>query len=207
MTTKNLIKNNHKFDKEYLATVVSNEDPLKRGRLQVIIESLLGKNPFWVDSSLTGGKIRLLLIPEKDDIITVKFRNKDIYSGVWELKGNIVDGTEENYIDPKKYGFVDNQGNFIIIDRTTNDISINSTNNFNVTASGVANITITGDANINCANANITASKTTINGDLDVTGSTNLQGSCVFEGITWKTHGHGYMWTEGAGSGVTDPPQ
>lgn len=149
MSTKNLIKKQNKFDIEYMATVVSNEDPLGRGRLQVKVPALLGDVPFWTNSTLVAGKVQLLLIPEPEDIVSVKFRNKDIYSGEWELKGSAINGTEEKSIDPKKYGLSDAQGNFIIIDRATNDISINSMNNYNVTAAGNANIIITGNAIIN----------------------------------------------------------
>jgi phage baseplate assembly protein gpV len=213
MATKNLIKKEDKFGKTYYAKVVSNDDPLRRGRLQVTVDAILGEIPFWVNATLVAGKVRLLLIPEPEDIVSISFKNKDIYSGEWELKGSPVNGTEENYIDPKKYGLSDNQGNFVIIDRATNDISINSSNNFNVTAAGIANIVITGDANVQCANANITAETTTINGNVTINGNTTMNGTltvsdtCTFEGIAWKPHGHPYTWTGTAGSGVTDPPQ
>ena len=190
MSTKNLIKKNTKFDKEYIATVVSNEDPLLRGRLLVKIDTLLGDIPFWVDATLVAGSVRLTLIPEKDDIVSVKFKNKDIYSGEWELKGS---PNDKSNIDPKKYGLSDAQGNFIIIDRTTNNISINSTNDSVITAVGAATI--------NCENAVINATSTTINGKLTVTGE------CTFEGIKWKSHVHPYTWTDGAGSGDTKEPK
>lgn len=154
MTTKNLMLKDNKFGKPYTATVLSNEDPLLRGRLQVKIEPILGDIPIWVNSCLPNGAVRLTIIPEPNDLVQVTFRNKDIYSGEWELKGS-PNNTEQ--IDPKKYGLSDAQGNFIIIDRTTNDISINSMNNFNLTTAGICNITVAGNANIQCANAEITA--------------------------------------------------
>ena len=154
MTTKNLIKKENKFAKEYIAEVVSNEDPLMRGRLQVKVESILGDIPFWVNATLVAGSVRFTLIPEPMDLVTVKFKNKDIYSGEWELKGS---PNNEAQIDPKKYGLSDAQGNFILIDRTTNDINVNSMNNYNLNVAGVANITIVGDAIIKCANADLTA--------------------------------------------------
>ena len=123
MSIKNLIKHKNKFAEEYIATIVSNDDPLRRGRLQVTIPTILGSFPFWVNATLTGGSVRLLLIPEPNDTVTVKFKNKDVYSGEWELKGS---PSNTANIDPKKYGLQDNQGNSIIIDRATNSISINS---------------------------------------------------------------------------------
>lgn len=121
MGLKNLIKKENRFSKEYTAIVVSNDDPLRRGRLQVKVSTILGDIPFWVDSTLTAGKVRLLVIPEPEDKVKVKFRNNDIYSGEWELKGSPDNKAD---IDPKKYGLCDNQGNQIMIDRTTNSISI-----------------------------------------------------------------------------------
>lgn len=123
MSIKNLIKHKNKFSEEYIATIVSNDDPLRRGRLQVTVPTILGPFPFWVNATLTGGSVRLILIPEPNDTVTVKFKNKDIYSGEWELKGS---PSNTANIDPKKYGLQDNQGNSIMIDRATNSISINS---------------------------------------------------------------------------------
>lgn len=163
MSTKNLIKKVNKFEREYTAEVVSNNDPLLRGRIQVKVDSILGETPFWVSSTLTGGSVRLVLVPEPKDKVIVKFRNKDVYSGVWELKGNPDDNAQ---IDPKKYGLQDDQGNFIIIDRATNDISINSTNNFNVIATGNCNIKVSGSAVINVAgNTDLTTPTCNIHAD------------------------------------------
>lgn len=159
MTTRNLIKKENRFSKTYVAEVVSNEDPLLKGRLQVKVATILGDIPFWVNSTLVAGSVRLILIPEPGDLVDVKFKNGDIYSGEWEMKGS---PKQDAQIDPKKYGLSDSLGNFVIIDRATNDISINSMNNFNVTAAGICNITITGNANIQCANAEITAENVNI---------------------------------------------
>lgn len=130
MTTKNLIKKDDKFKKEYKAKVVSNNDPLKRGRLQVIVNAILGDIPFWVNATLVAGSVQLLLIPNSDDIVTVKFKNGDIYSGEWELKGS---PNNASNIDPNKYGLIDSQGNYIMIDRSSNSIAVN-TKAFTVTA-------------------------------------------------------------------------
>ena len=131
MSIKNLIKHKNRFSKEYFATVVSNDDPLRRGRVKVTIPAILGTFAFWVNATLTGGSVRLLLIPEPKDIVSVKFKNGDIYSGEWELKGS---PSNTANIDPKKYGFQDSQGNCIILDRATNSITINGAA-INMTAS------------------------------------------------------------------------
>lgn len=151
----NLIKKEDKFSKEYMATVMSQDDPLMRGRLQVKIPFLMGDIPFWVDCSNQIGKVNLQLIPEPEDTVTVKFRNKDIYSGVWELKGNPIDGTEQKQIDPKKYGFYDEQGNCIIIDRANNNIVVTAMNDYNVTVQNCMNIIVTADVNMT-VNGNVT---------------------------------------------------
>lgn len=155
MSTKNLIKKENRFAKDYFARVVSNDDPLKRGRLQVKLEAIMGNIPFWVNCTNQIGKVNFQLIPEPEDIVTVKFKNKDIYSGEWELKGNPIDGTEQKNIDPKKYGLYDEQGNFILIDRATNDISVTAMNDYNITVKNCCNVIIEVDANVT-VNGNVT---------------------------------------------------
>lgn len=163
MSTKNLIKNENKFAKTYTAKVVSNDDPLRRGRLQVTVEAILGDIPFWTNSTLVAGSVQLLLIPEPEDLVQVSFKNKDIYSGEWELKGS---PNNQSEIDPKKYGLKDNQGNFVIIDRATNNIDINSMNDFNVTVAGNCHIDITGNAVINVTgNTDITTPTCNVHAD------------------------------------------
>lgn len=221
MSTKNLIKKEQRFSKEYIATVVSNDDPLRRGRLQVTVDTILGDIPFWVDSTLLAGSVQLIVIPNAGDKVTVKFKNKDIYSGEWELKGTSINGTDEANIDPTKYGLKDTAGNFVLIDKTTNDISINSLANINLTAATNANMTFTGNlvlqAEAGTINYNGSLDLTsptvtihgnvTIDGNLEVLGTTNLQGTSTFEGISWAGHVHPYTWTDGAGQGNTSPPQ
>lgn len=221
MSTKNLIKKQNRFAKEYIATVVSNADPLRRGRLQVTVDTILGTIPFWVNSTLLAGSVQLIVIPNAGDKVSVKFRNGDIYSGEWELKGSAINGTDEANIDPTKYGLRDTVGNFIIIDKTTNDISVNSLANINLTAATNANMTFTGNLVLQAENGTInyngsldlTSPNTTVHGDvtvdgnLIVTGTTNLQGAATFEGIAWKPHNHPYSWTSSSGSGNTGAPQ
>lgn len=120
MSIKNLIKKENKFTKEYFAKVVSNQDPLGRGRLQVTINSILGTIPFWVNCTNVRGGVSFQLIPDPGDVITVKFKNKDIYSGEWELKGS---PTDTAGINPNKYGFSDSKGNSFMIDRANSCIS------------------------------------------------------------------------------------
>lgn len=126
MSTKNLIKNENKFAKTYTAKVVSNDDPLRRGRLQVTVEAILGDIPFWTNSTLVAGSVQLLLIPEPEDLVKVSFKNKDVYSGEWSLEGS---PNNKSNIDPKKYGLKDVNGNCVIIDRDSNSISIKSQSN------------------------------------------------------------------------------
>lgn len=204
MSIKNIIKKENKFEKEYLAIVVSNDDPLKRGRLQVKIDAILGDIPFWVNSTLIAGSTKLLLIPEQDDTVKVRFKNKDIYSGEWSLNSN---PNNESNIDPNKYGFSDEHGNRIIIDKANKTLdltinegvvnisAINGSNSTSITVNKDGTITLTGTSFI------VNAAQTTINGALTATGT------CIFEGITWASHNHPYSWTDPAGSGNTGAPQ
>jgi phage baseplate assembly protein gpV len=138
-----------------------------------------------------------VLIPNPGDIVSVSFRNKDIYSGEWELKGC---PTKDANIDPKKYGLSDNQGNFILIDRTTNSINLRSQQDFNLNAIGKGNMTYEGDLDL-------TAPNVTINGNTTINGKLTVTDTCVFEGIAWKPHVHPYTWTDGPGAGDTSPPK
>lgn len=154
MSTKNLIKHENRFAKEYIAEVVSNEDPLMRGRLLVKVPTILGDNAFWVNATLVAGSVRLTLIPEPKDRVTVRFKNKDIYSGEWELKGS-PDNTAQ--IDPKKYGLSDAQGNCIIIDRATNNIVLNTSADYHLTVVGNAVIQVGGNTDLTTSTCNIHA--------------------------------------------------
>lgn len=217
MSLKNIIKKDNRFEKEYMATVVTNDDPLRRGRLQVKVDAILGDIPFWVNCTNVIGKVNLQLIPEQDDIVSVKFRNKDIYSGEWELKGSPTNGTDERAIDPKKYGLYDSQGNCVIIDRANNSININATEDYNVTVGGNCIINVVGNANItvngDCV-SNVSGSTThtcannTINGKLHVTEDITTDASVtatneVTAGTVTLT-GHKHPFTHGGTSTAKD---
>lgn len=169
MSIGNLIRKNDKFDREYTAEIISNADTLKRGRLQVKIPTLMGDIPFWVNSTLVTGSVSFLIIPDAGDKVSVKFRNKDIYSGEWSLKG---DPSNSANIDPNKYGFKDANGNIIIVDKSTNEITIESK----------ATVTITGASII--LNGN-----TQINGNLNVTGKITANDAAFTLGKTMSSAG------------------
>lgn len=169
MSIGNLIRKNDKFDKEYIAEVMSNNDPMKRGRLQIKIPALMGDIPFWVNSTLVTGTVNFLMIPDTGDKVNVKFRNKDIYSGEWSLTGS---PTNSANIDPNKYGMTDANGNTIIVDKTTNAITIES--KATVTIKGTT-ITLDGDVIIT---GTITAQKTA-----SIAGATSI-GTTASDGLT-----------------------
>lgn len=234
MSTKNLIKKENKFTKEYLAKVVSNDDPLRRGRLLVTQDTLMGKIAFWTNCTNQIGKVNFQLIPEPEDTVTIKFKNKDIYSGEWELKGSPIDGTDEKNIDPKKYGLYDANGNCIIIDRSSNDIAITAMNDYNVTVKNCMNIIIEKDANLTISGnvtqmiqgnvdetisgsvtqkisgtTDITCPTTNITGNLHVTGTiiSDTEVTNSLKQVNLGTHVHPYSWTDGPGAGNTSPGQ
>lgn len=234
MSTKNLIKRENRFSKEYFAKVVSNDDPLRRGRLQVLVETLMGDIPFWTNCTNQIGKVNLQLIPEPEDTVTVKFKNKDVYSGEWELKGSPIDGTDEKNIDPKKYGFYDANGNCIIIDRAENNIAITAMNDFNITVKNCMNIIVEKDVNMTVngnvtqiiqgnvsetisgnvtqnitGTTDITCPTTNIKGNLHVTGTIVSDTEVInsAKGVNLGTHVHPYTWTDAGGAGNTSPGQ
>lgn len=168
MSIGNLIRKNDKFDKEYTAEVMSNADDLQRGRLQVKIPTLMGDIPFWVNSTLVTGSVNFLVIPEAGDKVSVKFRNKDIYSGEWELKGSPDNNTS---IDPNKYGLKDAKGNTIIIDKATNTITIEAKAVVTIKGTSIildGNTQIDGNLNVT---GTVTANDAVINAGADLTRS------------------------------------
>lgn len=215
MSIKNFIKKENKFEKSYFTTVVSNDDALHRGRLLVKIDAILGDIPFWVNATLVAGSTKLLLIPEKDDIVTVKFKNKDIYSGEWSLEGSPNDKSD---IDPNKYGLLDTHGNCVMIDKLNKTIDMtildgsinimsNKKDNDEITTTAKVIVNSEGSILVESSNITMKAEKVSIDADVEISKTLKVIDECTLKGITWSTHKHHYTWTDGAGSGNTDPPQ
>src|SRR5215213_41378 len=103
----------HYFGK-YPAVVVNNDDPEKRGRLQVRVESVLGKEVVtgWAEPCMPYGGVvdqGFFFIPEIDATVWVEFATGDLDHPIWvgtywgkpggnsdAPKPNAVDGTVES---------------------------------------------------------------------------------------------------------------
>ena len=78
------------FPGKYKGRVVSNVDPLKRGRLLVEVQDVLGNDPcIWAESAspLAGQGMGLYMVPELNAGVWVEFQqgdpNKAIWTGSW----------------------------------------------------------------------------------------------------------------------------
>jgi len=115
----------------YRGKVVDNNDPLKMGRIKVIVD-IISPKPleawaipigFWA-----GRGHGEFYVPEKDEIVYVMFERGDpcypLYIGGHYFKENIPEDMKSNY--PKVRGIVTKKGNKIIINDETGEITIHA---------------------------------------------------------------------------------
>lgn len=108
--------------KLYDAVVVSRDDKLGKGRLEVKVPQLLGDSgTIWVNSIQPYGGLTITAIPPNGQEIKVYF-NGTIEEGYW-FGGNIKKGS---IIDPDMILISDDKGNSITWQRKTGDIKVNS---------------------------------------------------------------------------------
>lgn len=132
------IKKKNDLNNEQLGIVVYNKDPLKKGRVKVIIQELLtdSSNNYeklpWVypsrDFGITGGKGTVLDPPELNARLKIKFTCNDInfptYTGYWSDNSNylsfdeIQDFNPDFKLDyPNVYGYQDSEKNYTLINK------------------------------------------------------------------------------------------
>ena len=127
------VKKKNDLANEQLGIVVFNNDPLKKGRVKVVIQELLTdtfnnceKLP-WVypsrDFGITGGKGTVVDPPEMNARLKIKFLSNDInfptYTGYWSDDSNYLSSDElDNFYEefkldyPNVYGFQDSEKNY-----------------------------------------------------------------------------------------------
>ena len=112
------LRDKNALDKEYPAVVYSVDDVEQIGKIQVIIKPLQGDEPFWVSPEHVNGAVTMFALPEKNDIVQVKFPTRDINAGVWsggQCGGAMLAHFKEGY--PHVYGMADKYGNVVKINK------------------------------------------------------------------------------------------
>jgi len=127
------VKKKNDLANDQLGIVVYNNDPLKKGRVKVVIQELLTdtfnnceKLP-WVypsrDFGITGGKGTVIDPPQMNARLRIKFLSNDInfptYTGYWSDDSNYLSSDElEGFYEefkldyPNVYGFQDSEKNY-----------------------------------------------------------------------------------------------
>ncbi|RZQ60041.1 phage baseplate assembly protein V [Amycolatopsis suaedae] len=102
MTTKS---GTTKFTGKYRGSVVSNTDPLRRGRLLVKVSEGLGELPaFWAEAAtpLAGLQSGMFVTPQPNAGVWVEFEKGDLGSPVWTgfWAGSQLDTPAEAHLSP-----------------------------------------------------------------------------------------------------------
>jgi len=116
----------------YRGKVVDNNDPLKMGRVKVIVDAINPQQPLpsWaVPIGFWAGKgYGEFYVPEQGDVVYVMFERGDasrpVYFGGHYFQDNIPENMKSDY--PKVRGIVTKKGNKIIINDETNEIIIHA---------------------------------------------------------------------------------
>lgn len=116
----------------FSGTVLSNEDPEKKGRIRVMVKSLfdgIDKEELpWISPMICLFKsIQTFFVPKKDDLVSVIFPTNYPYIGfflptVVSEKSSLSDFNGEGY--PDIYGIVDEKGFKFLVNRETGEIMV-----------------------------------------------------------------------------------
>jgi len=179
----NFLKKTQPFATRWKGIVVDNADPRKLGRVKCQIPGLIVGTPEqlpWVfrrSKSFLGGDATSgeFSVPKLNSELIINFPFKDPYTseyiGYWESIATHPTLFDENY--PNTYGFLDEIGNFIKINKTTKEIKINHNSgtfilvkadgSLDLTGLGKLIATISGDITLtSVTKAKITAPKVEI---------------------------------------------
>ncbi len=116
----------YKLDGQYIAQVVNNNDPLKMGRVQISLPILWGNETPWAVPKIPQGiggssPAGYFSVPNNGSNVFIELQNGDVhfpfYVGTVWVNGTVPPIFQENY--PTRYGFIDEQGTYFVVDRTT----------------------------------------------------------------------------------------
>lgn len=112
----------------YRGIVVDNEDPLKVGRLRVLVPDLNTSSAddtwMWPKGNYAGNNYGAQVIPKKGDMIWVEYLKGDADFPIWS-HGHFADGeVPEEFETIKHFGFKTPKGNVVLIDDNDDQESI-----------------------------------------------------------------------------------
>lgn len=127
LLVSNMIEPESKFNKIYDSIIVSRDDSLGKGRIQVKVPEITGDSIIWANPLLPFGGLRIIAIPPENQEVKVIF-NGSINECYW-LGGNI---PENSIADVDTILIADDKENYITWQRNTGDIKINSSGSVSV---------------------------------------------------------------------------
>jgi hypothetical protein len=148
--------------------VKDNVDPLKLGGIKVEITGLLEsedatKLPWFYPYNSTflgmsANAYMLMAVPEIDSEVTIIFPYEDIYFGFYV--GSWISPNKPSTFDtdyPNVYGFIDSNGNFFKVNKTSTQVDININGPVVINVTGDITATVTGNISANVSgNSDIT---------------------------------------------------
>ena len=204
----------NKFATIYYGTVEDNKDETLQGRIKVKLPEVFGdtdpQQTPWIYPLGYNSGVKFFNVPDLKTEVGIIFIG-DFYTGFYGV-GKYSKGEAKIFDDdyPNLYGLEDLQGNYITINKMTGELKFHHKSGSEIIMDneGNAKARITGTLEAEVAkDVKLTAPNTELKTNLTVTGRCTITDTCVFEGITWKTHVHPYSWTDGGGSANSSPPQ
>ena len=173
---KDIPQQNYK-DVMFVGKVFSNQDPMQRERIQVVIPELMDLSTYNAQTlpwcfpkarhfSIGGGFGWFGEIPNVNSYVYVEFQdgnlNYPVYLGAAPDPANVISEALVNY--PNRFGFKDGAGNLFYVDKSTSELMITMTTGVVIHATAAGGLTISGNDKL----------QATFTGDVNVTTSGNL---------------------------------
>jgi hypothetical protein len=140
MNKVDMFKRQNPFKEEHDGIVLSNKDPMKAGRVLIKIEGLTPDEGVWASSKAPNYGIKLFFPPVEGSKVRVRFRHEDIHTAEYFGGLQILNDHEDFYDEsgtPTSWGMQDANGNSIIIDSSSNDMTLIAGNNLTLKANKV----------------------------------------------------------------------
>ena len=139
---------------KYRARVSNNQDPLNRGRIEVIVDNVLNENPVWALPCVpyAGPDVGMLFLPDVDTHVWVEFEGGNLCMPIWTgcfwKDGELAPGTMPNrrFIKTKEFTLeIDDEAGTLTLKANTggaqivitrNEVKVEAANNVTSTVGG-----------------------------------------------------------------------